>query len=63
MPDVKRRSIALVIILSIVGTVWGATVLYLAFGIVREDLISCLDALVIHCLLIGYSALFTLGKR
>ena len=63
MPDVKRRSIALVIILSIVGTVWGATVLYLAFGIVREDLISWLDALVIHCLLIGYSALFTLGKR
>jgi hypothetical protein len=63
MPDVKRRSIALVVILFIVGTVWGASLLYLAFGIVREDVISWLDALAIHCLLIGYSTLFTLGNR
>lgn len=63
MPEGKRRSIALVIILFVVGTLWGATLLWLAFDIVREGVISWVDALMIHCLLIGYSALFTLGDR
>lgn len=63
MDERKKRSIILAVLLFVFGSIYGASLLWLAFDIIRDGPISWLDALALHIIFLGYGALYTLGDR
>ena len=63
MDSEKRRRVAFVILLFLAATAWGASLIWLAAGLLDQDSISWLDALALHFLALSYVTIYQLGER
>lgn len=60
MPESKRRSVALVIVLFVAAAIYGASLIWMAFQIISRGDIGWLDALALHCIALAYVAIYTI---